>query len=115
MQGSRGAHPGAARAHAYLAKHFAEPVSLEELAAVSRLNRFYLLRVFRRDYGVSPHEHQRRLRLVRACRLLAAGTPPSRAAYEAGFADQSHLSRRLKALTGLTPGVFARQCRGACP
>lgn len=110
---ARRVHPGAARALAYLADRFAEPVSLDELAEVSRLNRFYLLRVFRRDYGVSPHEYQRHLRLARACRLLAAGASPSRTAYEAGFSDQSHLNRLLKSLTGLTPGAFARQWTGA--
>jgi AraC-like DNA-binding protein len=106
---ARRVHPGAARACAYLADHVAETVSLDDLTAVSRLSRFYLLRVFRRDYGVTPHEYQRHLRLARACRLLAAGASASRTAYEAGFADQSHLTRLLKSLTGLTPGAFARQ------
>jgi AraC-like DNA-binding protein len=106
------AHPGAARAHAYLREHFADPVSLDALVKVSRLSRFYLLRVFRREYGVTPHEYQRHLRLARACRLLAAGSPPTRTAYEAGFSDQSHLTRLLKELTGLTPGAYARQWTG---
>jgi AraC-like DNA-binding protein len=53
------------------------------------------------------------LRLARARRLLAQGVSASRAAYQAGFADQSHLTRRLKETTGLTPGEFARQLAGA--
>ena len=106
-------HPGAARAHAYLREHFAEPVTLDDLERVSRLSRFYLLRVFRREFGVSPHEYQRHLRLARASRLLAAGMPASRVAYDAGFSDQSHLIRQFKALTGVTPGAFAREWAGA--
>jgi AraC-like DNA-binding protein len=35
----------------------------------------------------------------------------SRVAFEAGFADQSHLSRRFKAAYGITPLVFARSVR----
>jgi AraC-like DNA-binding protein len=31
-------------------------------------------------------------------------------AYECGFADQSHLSRRFKESHGLTPGSFEAQC-----
>jgi AraC-like DNA-binding protein len=101
---------GAVRAHRYLLEHFTEAVSLEALAELSKLNRFHLLRVFRREFGVTPHEYQRHLRLARASRLLAGGSAPSRAAYQAGFCDQSHLTRQLKSLTGLTPAVFARQC-----
>lgn len=112
-EAARRVHPGAARAHAYLREHFADPISLDTLVRVSRLSRFYLLRVFRREYGVTPHEYQRHLRLARACRLLAAGSPPTRTAYEAGFSDQSHLTRLLKELTGLTPGAYARQWAGA--
>jgi AraC-like DNA-binding protein len=111
--GARRIHPGAARAHAYLLEHFAGPVSLDALVRVSGLSRFYVLRVFRREYGVSPHEYQRHLRLARAARLLASGVPASRVAYDAGFADQSHLIRQFKALTGLTPGAFAREWAAA--
>lgn len=105
----------ASRARDYLLEHFTEPVSLERLAEVSGINRFHLLRVFRREFGVTAHEYQRHLRLARASRLLASGWTPSRAAYEAGFCDQSHLTRQLKALTGVTPAVFARQCGGPVP
>ena len=109
---ARRVHPGAARTHAYLTENFAAPISLDDLARVSRLSRFYVLRVFRHEYGVSPHEYQRHLRLARACRLLAAGSPASRVAYDVGFADQSHLIRHLKALLGITPGAYARQWTG---
>jgi AraC-like DNA-binding protein len=111
-EAARRTHPGAARAHAYVREHFAERVPLETLASVSRLGRCYLLRVFRRDYGVTPHEYQRQLRLAHACRLLAGGAPPCAAAFAAGLSDQSHLTRLLKRSTGLTPGAFARQFAG---
>jgi len=32
-------------------------------------------------------------------------------AYECGFADQSHLSRRFKECNGVTPGAFQAQYR----
>lgn len=105
----------AARARDYLLLHFAETVSLDVLAGVSGINRFHLLRVFRREMGVTAHEYQRHLRLARAARLLAGGCTPSRAAYQAGFCDQSHLTRQFKALTGITPAVYARQCGGPYP
>jgi AraC-like DNA-binding protein len=49
------------------------------------------------------------LRLARARRLLAEGRPLSHVTYDAGFADQSHLTRRFAEFYGLTPARFARQ------
>jgi AraC-like DNA-binding protein len=45
-------------------------------------------------------------RVLRLRRFLAQAGPGAlaRAATEAGYADQAHLSRDCRALTGLTPG-----------
>jgi AraC-like DNA-binding protein len=40
--------------------------------------------------------------------LLAAGVPIARVAAETGFADQSHLARHFKHLTGVTPGQYRK-------
>lgn len=81
-------------------------VSLAELAALSGVSRFHLLRGFARDVGVTPHAYliQLRVRLVR--RLLANGHPPALAAIEAGFADQSHMTRAFVRQLGITPGRY---------
>jgi AraC-like DNA-binding protein len=93
----------------YLREHVTDNVSLDQMSTTVGLSKFYLLRAFRRAYGFTPHAYQMHLRLARAWRLIAEGTPLSWAAYDAGFADQSHLTRRFAALFGLTPGSLARQ------
>jgi AraC-like DNA-binding protein len=82
------------------------PTSLAELAALSRVSRFQLLREFAREVGTTPHAYlvQRRVRLVR--RLLAAGRSPADAALLAGFADQSHMTRAFVRQFGITPGRY---------
>jgi len=82
------------------------PVSLAELATLAGVSRFQLLRGFARDIGVTPHAYlmQRRVRLAR--RLLANGYAPAEAAIEAGFADQSHLTRAFVRQFGVTPGRY---------
>jgi AraC-like DNA-binding protein len=90
----------------HLAEHFADDVSLADLAALAGVSRFHLLRAFRRAVGLPPHLYQTQLRLRHARRLLLAGQPPARAAAAAGFADQSHLIRKFKAAYGVTPGQF---------
>lgn len=83
------------------------PTSLAELAALSGVSRFQLLRGFAREVGTTPHAYlvQRRVRLVR--RLLAAGRSPANAALLAGFADQSHMTRAFVRQFGITPGRYS--------
>jgi AraC-like DNA-binding protein len=100
---------GVARVGAHLRAHAAESISLDELAEVAGLSKFYLLRGFRRAYGVTPHGYQRQLRLAHAWRAIADGQPLTRATYDAGFADQSHLTRQFAAQFGVTPARCARQ------
>ena len=42
--------------------------------------------------------------------LIRAGMPPATVASEAGFYDQSHLSRHFKSLCGMTPGQYVIEC-----
>ena len=102
----------------HLRAHVAESVSLDELARVAGLSKFYLLRAFRRAYGLTPHAYQMQLRLAHAWRFIVDGRPLSRATYDAGFADQSHLTRRFAAVFGLTPARYVRRLAvppGAAP
>lgn len=82
------------------------PTSLAELAALSGVSRFQLLRGFARAVGATPHAYlvQRRVRIAR--RFLAAGQPPAEAALRAGFADQSHMTRAFVRQFGITPGRY---------
>lgn len=97
-----------ARAHDWLERHFAEPVSLEQLAEVAGLSRFHLLRAFRRRYGLTPHAWLLRRRVNHAKALLRAGASPAAAAMASGFADQSHLGLHFRRLVGLTPAAYRR-------
>jgi AraC-like DNA-binding protein len=102
-------HDAVRRLHAHLVEHVAEPVSLDEMASAACLSKYYLARAFERAYGMPPRTYLMELRLARARSLLAAGVSPSRVTYDAGFADQSHLTRRFKRGTGMTPSCYARQ------
>lgn len=79
-------------------------VSAAVLEAVTGLDRFSLSRAFRAIHGTSPHRYLLMRRLSFARRLIERGLPLARVAAEAGFADQSHLTRHFKKAFGLTPG-----------
>lgn len=116
LAGAAGAKAGrepAAVRHAvgYLEAHYAEPVSLDRLAAVAGVSRFHLAHAFKREVGLPPHAYQTQLRVTHAMRMLRRGWTISRAAFATGFAAQSHLHRHFKRVLGITPGQYAASAR----
>lgn len=83
------------------------PVTLSELAADAGLSRYHFLRAFKVATGLPPHAYRLQRQLQMAHRLILTGHPPVQAAMVAGFADQSHLTRRFVHTYGLTPGSLA--------
>ena len=92
----------------YLEDHYAENVSLEELANFVNVSPFHLLRVFRDVVGLPPHNYLTQVRVRRARQLLQASLRPAEVALAVGFNDQSHLTRHFKALVGVTPARYAQ-------
>ena len=87
-------------------------LTAEDLAAAAGCSRYAAYRAFTQAYGLAPSDYQRQLRVRAARRLLSAGVTPARAAAEAGFADQAHLTRWFRRYYGVTPGAY-RAAAGA--
>jgi AraC-like DNA-binding protein len=83
-----------------------QPWSLEELANLSGMCRYQLIRAFRAATGMTPHAYQLNVRINQARRLLLSGHEITDIAYRLGFSDQSHFQRVFKAHTGVTPGCY---------
>jgi AraC-like DNA-binding protein len=79
---------------------------LPDLADRLGLGERQLRRRFTADVGYGPKTFARVARFRTALALLERGVSPARAAFEAGFADQPHLTRELVALGGRTPAAL---------
>lgn len=90
----------------YLEQHYAEGISLDELAALSGSNKYSLLRGFTKAKGITPYRYLQALRISAAKKMLEAGTQPLETALTVGFADQSHFTNVFKECIGLTPGQY---------
>ena len=104
-------HPVVKRTMEYLDAHYAEEVTLQELAGVAYLSPFHLARVFRQVVGMSPHAYQTKLRLARAKTLLEQGYELSYVAHETGFFDQTHFTKQFKRYSLVTPGAYRKIAR----
>jgi AraC-like DNA-binding protein len=92
----------------YLNENYAADLSLNDLAAYAELDRAYLIRAFKRVYGLPPHAYQLQIRVERAKAFLLSGLPIADVAAITGFVDQSHLTRHFKRIVGIPPGQYRR-------
>ncbi|TXL89222.1 DUF6597 domain-containing transcriptional factor [Streptomyces sp. IB2014 016-6] len=66
-------------------------------------------------FGYGPKTLARVLRLQRALALVRASVPYAEAAVAAGCADQAHLARETRDLTGLTLGAYEALAKNETP
>lgn len=106
----RGGRPGwLDRVETLLHDRADRPMDIAGIAAEVQVHPVHMARVFRRHHGCSPGEYLRRIRVRRACRLLAETEESlSAIAYTSGYADQSHFTRHFKRAMGVTPGAYRR-------
>jgi len=97
------------RARDYIDEHYAEGVSLHELAGYVALSPYYLLHAFAGEVGMPPYAYLESVRIRHAQRLIKSGVPLSEVAIQTGYSSQSHMTRQFKNIIGATPGQYARQ------
>ena len=80
--------------------------TVSNIARDAHLSREGFIRKFDREMGMTPYAYRLAERVSLARALLRSGQTPVSAAYEAGFADQSHLGRVFRKAFGTTPARF---------
>ena len=83
------------------------PLTLADLAREAGLSKFQLIRAFCKATGLTPHAYLMQRRIALARRLIADRTPLAEAAFAAGFADQSHMTRVFTRKYGVSPRLYA--------
>lgn len=78
-------------------------ISLEQLSGYSGISRYAIIRLFKKNFGLTPHAFQLNMRINQARELLKKGKAIIHVAYDLGFVDQSHFHRVFKSLTGISP------------
>lgn len=100
-----------AAALGYVRRHFRETIRPADIAAAVNMSSGRLHTLFRAGVGHTPMSYVLQLRLDHAARLLAASDLPiATVALDAGFSDQSTLTRSFHRYRGITPGRYRRYC-----
>ncbi|MFF8268075.1 helix-turn-helix domain-containing protein [Streptomyces sp. NPDC016562] len=91
----------------FIHANLSQRVTLADLATVAGVSESHFTRVFKVSTGKSPHQYVMQKRLEHARReLIHTGRPIAEIAAEAGFADQSHLTRLMRRHEGATPQIL---------
>lgn len=99
----------AERAWRTIDQRYADPLTLDELAADVGLSARRLATLFRAAYGTTLHARLADVRLGHALSLLeTTALPIAEIAARTGYYDQSALTRHLKAAHGITPAAVRR-------
>ncbi|HCI6141701.1 MULTISPECIES: AraC family transcriptional regulator [Klebsiella] len=105
-------YQAAERAREYIHACFMQDMTLDTLSQVSGRDRWSLSRDFRTLYGTSPWRYVMMRRLDFCRQRMRAGERLVDIAADAGFADQSHMTRQFISRFGLSPGRWLRAIRG---
>ncbi len=95
-----------AQALGHMETHYAEAVSLDDLAKIAGYSRRHFTRLFRENMCCSAMEYLTELRLNAACRLLKQNEPLTAVAEACGFSDAAALCHAFRRRFGTTPKTF---------
>jgi AraC family transcriptional regulator len=94
----------------YVHEHLARDLSLHELARIAGMSASHFNAQFRQSTGMPVHQYVIAARVDTALHLLIqTALPVSDIALRVGFSSQSHLSRHLRRMHGLSPAALRRE------
>jgi len=111
---SSAADPRIEKVSRYIALHYSEKLTVQDMADLVDLTTAYLGSLFKRETGFSVNQYLTRVRVKNAENLLRSGEyRVSEVAELCGFSDPFHFDRRFKEITGLAPSACIPKIPGA--
>ena len=87
------------------------PAAKTNLAQLAKtMNKFHLIRTFKKFTGLTPHKFQIQSRVRQAQHSILNSSSLTEAALNAGFYDQSHFIKNFKRLLGIKPSAYKLSC-----
>ena len=94
----------------YIDRHSQEPLTLDMLADISHLNKFYLSHIFSKAYGISPINYLLERRILHSKELLKSSDfSITQIAHLSGFSSPNYFSQSFKKYTGVTPKSYRQK------
>lgn len=96
----------------YIDSNFKENISLDLLAELTHMNKYYMVHLFSREYGISPINYLISRRIKESKFLLGETDHSlSQISLMLGFSSPSYFSQSFRKLEGMSPMEYRKQCR----
>lgn len=104
------------RARDHADRHYADPLDLEQLAAVAGLSKYHFHRLFAATYGRTPAAYLSERRIERAQDLLrATNLTVTEICHAVGFASLGSFSSTFRRIVGVSPSDFQQRYADGAP
>ena len=95
---------------AWLDAHYTEKVNLDELAKLFFIDKFYLTKIFKEQYGTTINTYISQKRITAAKQLLRFSDKTiEQISAEIGISDTNYFTRLFKKIEGIPPGEYRQQ------
>jgi AraC family transcriptional regulator len=94
----------------YMKANLTQDLSILDLATLTSMSQSHFSRSFKQSVGISPHQYLMQQRVERAKQLLKQQTISiGDIALDCGFANQTHLTKVFRQITGVTPKSYQKR------
>ena len=94
----------------YVDKHYNEKLALDDLAALFYINKYYLVKVFKEQFGQSLSSYILSVRITKAKQLLRfSDKTVEQIGYECGLGAPHYFSQTFKSVEGVPPSIYRKQ------
>ena len=83
-------------------------ISIEDMSNKICVSSFHMIRQFKKEVGLTPHQFQIQCRIRKAQKMLLSNRTIAEVALDTGFCDQSHFVRCFKKIVGMTPASYQK-------
>jgi AraC family transcriptional regulator len=94
----------------YVKANLSQDLSILDLATLTGMSESHFSRSFKQSVGIAPYQYLMQQRVERAKELLEKRLIAiSTIALDCGFANQTHLTKVFRQMTGMTPKAYQKQ------
>lgn len=95
---------------AWLDTHYIKKISLDELAKQFFIDKYYLTKIFKEQYGITINAYISQKKITAAKQLLRFSDKTiEQVSAEIGINDTNYFTRLFKKIEGITPGEYRKQ------
>ena len=96
----------------YIHTNISYQLNVEELSDLAHVTKPYFIKLFKREFGISPVQYINGKKVERAQLLLfTTDKTVKEVAYTLGFSDHNYFIRLFRKVTGITPQEYRKRLR----